>query len=124
ALLALFPAIALTWPIKKIAAATAMAGAVGYCLFSGADVATQRALIMTLTMLGAILADRPALSMRNLAFAAILCLALEPEAVLGPSFQMSFSAVACLVALAEWQAARAGRGEASLGPVARALRHA
>lgn len=124
ALLALFPAIALTWPIKKIAAATAMAGAVGYCLFSGADVATQRALIMTLTMLGAILADRPALSMRNLAFAAILCLALEPEALLGPSFQMSFSAVACLVALAEWQAARPGRGEASLGPVARALCHA
>ncbi|GGG24301.1 ComEC/Rec2 family competence protein [Chelatococcus composti] len=124
AILALFPAAALTWPIKKIAAAAAMAGASGYCLFSGADVATQRALVMTLIMLGAILADRPALSMRNLAFAAILCLALEPEAVLGPSFQMSFSAVACLVALAEWQAGRHGGREPPSGPVSRALRQA
>ncbi|MBM6595757.1 ComEC/Rec2 family competence protein [Microvirga pudoricolor] len=98
--LALAPSIALRWPVKKIAALVAMAGAVIYCVFSGSEVATVRSLIMTLVMFGAILADRPALSIRNLAVAALIVLAREPEALLGPSFQMSFGAVAALVAFA------------------------
>ncbi len=98
--LALVPILALTFPIKKIAAGTAMVGVTAYCAFSGWDVAAERALIMTLVMLGAVLVDRPALSMRNLALAAILALAREPEALLGPSFQMSFAAVAGLIACA------------------------
>ncbi|GAA0237244.1 hypothetical protein LNAOJCKE_1672 [Methylorubrum aminovorans] len=98
--LALVPVLALSWPIKKIAAGAAMLGVTAYCAFSGWDVAAERALIMTLVMLGAILVDRPALSMRNLALAAILALAREPEALLGPSFQMSFGAVAGLIACA------------------------
>jgi competence protein ComEC len=100
AVLALVPRLALTWPIKKIAAAFAMVGVSAYCVFSGWDLAAQRALIMTLVMLGAILVDRPALSMRNLALAALIALAREPEALLGPSFQMSFGAVAGLIACA------------------------
>jgi competence protein ComEC len=104
ALLALSRTLALRWPIKKLAALAAMAGATAYCMFSGAEVATVRSLIMTLVMLGAILVDRPALSMRNLALAAIIVLLREPEALLGPSFQMSFGAVAALVAFAErWE---------------------
>ena len=55
---------------------------------------------MTLVMFGAVLADRPALSLRNLAIAALIVLAREPETLLGPSFQMSFGAVAALVAVA------------------------
>jgi competence protein ComEC len=103
-LLALSQTAALYWPVKKLAALAAMAGATGYCIFSGAEVATVRSLIMTLVMLGAILVDRPALSMRNLALAAIIVLLREPEALLGPSFQMSFGAVAALIAFAErWQ---------------------
>lgn len=98
--LALVPILALTWPIKKIAAGAAMLGVTAYCAFSGWDVAAERSLIMTLVMLGAILVDRPALSMRNLALAAMLALAREPEALLGPSFQMSFGAVAGLIACA------------------------
>ncbi|MCJ2082999.1 ComEC/Rec2 family competence protein [Methylobacterium sp. J-090] len=100
ALLALVPALALRWPIKKIAAACAMAGVTAYCVFSGWDIAAERALIMTLVMLGAILVDRPALSMRNLALAALIALAREPDGLLGPSFQMSFGAVAGLIACA------------------------
>ncbi|KRE16560.1 hypothetical protein ASE63_15210 [Bosea sp. Root381] len=104
ALLALSRTLALRWPIKKIAAVAAMIGATAYCLFSGSEVATVRSLIMTLVMLGAILVDRPALSMRNLALAAIIVLLREPEALLGPSFQMSFGAVAALIAFAErWE---------------------
>lgn len=98
--LALVPILALALPIKKIAAGTAMVGVTAYCAFSGWDVAAERALIMTLVMLGAVLVDRPALSMRNLALAAILALTREPEALLGPSFQMSFAAVAGLIACA------------------------
>ncbi|TVR10586.1 MAG: ComEC family competence protein [Salinarimonadaceae bacterium] len=104
--LALSPALALRWPIKKIAAVAALCGALAYCVFSGAQVATVRALIMTGVMLGAILFDRPALSMRNLAVAAVIVLALWPETLLGPSFQMSFGAVAGLIAGAEWMRRR------------------
>ena len=100
AILALVPHLALFWPIKKIAAGAAMAGVSAYCVFSGWDVAAQRSLVMTLIMLGAILVDRPALSMRNLALATFAALAREPEALLGPSFQMSFGAVAGLIACA------------------------
>ncbi|HEY5797310.1 MAG TPA: ComEC/Rec2 family competence protein [Bosea sp. (in: a-proteobacteria)] len=104
ALLALSQTLVLRWQVKKIAAIAAMIGAVAYCVFSGAEVATVRSLIMTLVMLGAILVDRPALSMRNLALAAIIVLLREPEALLGPSFQMSFGAVAALIAFAErWE---------------------
>lgn len=104
-LLAASQTLALRWPVKKLAAGAAMIGATAYCLFSGAEVATVRSLIMTLVMLGSVLVDRPALSMRNLALAAIIVLLLEPEALLGPSFQMSFGAVAALIAFAErWQA--------------------
>jgi competence protein ComEC len=98
--LALVPRCALFWPVKKIAAGFAMTGVTAYCAFSGWDIAAERSLVMTLIMLGAILVDRPALSMRNLALAALICLAREPEALLGPSFQMSFGAVAGLVACA------------------------
>ncbi|WP_343234581.1 ComEC/Rec2 family competence protein [Microvirga splendida] len=99
ALLALTPGLALLWPVKKIAAVAAMIGATIYCVFSGSDVATERSLIMTLVMFGAVLADRPALSIRNLSIAALIVLAREPEALLGPSFQMSFGAVAAMMAL-------------------------
>jgi competence protein ComEC len=101
ATLALGPWMVLNLPAKKIAAAVAMLGATAYCIFSGSDVATERSLVMTLVMLGAILFDRPALSMRNLAIAAIIVLLREPETLLGPSFQMSFAAVAALIAYAE-----------------------
>jgi len=110
AILALAPALALLWPVKKIAAIAAMAGATVYCIFSGADVATERSLIMTLVMFGAVLVDRPALSIRNLAIAALIVLAREPEALLGPSFQMSFGAVAAMMALVPLMHRKHGEG--------------
>ena len=101
AFLSLFPAIALNYPVKKISAAFAMLGATAYCIFAGSEVATERSLIMILVMLGAVLVDRPALSMRNLGVAALIVMIREPESVMGPSFQMSFGAVAAMVALFE-----------------------
>ncbi|MGL4812873.1 MAG: ComEC/Rec2 family competence protein, partial [Beijerinckiaceae bacterium] len=63
--------------------------------------------------------------MRNLAIAAIIVLLLEPETVMGPSFQMSFAAVAALIAGAEWH--HAHRSALQDGPAdwfSRATRHA
>lgn len=123
ALLAAIPAIALSHPIKKYAAAAAMVGATFYCIFSGSEVATERSLIMTLVMLGAILVDRPALAMRNLAISALIVMAREPESILGPSFQMSFAAVASLIAANQvWQAWRARNPAPQHGPLAGFLR--
>ncbi|HEY2068765.1 MAG TPA: ComEC/Rec2 family competence protein [Rhizomicrobium sp.] len=107
ALLALFPSIALNWPIKKWAAVAALGGAAFYLIISGGAPATVRAFIMLATMLSAILFDRPALSMRSVALAATIILLAEPESLIGPSFQMSFAAVIGLVAVAEWEQKRA-----------------
>ncbi len=57
-------------------------------------------------MLIAVLADRPALSMRALALAATVILLLGPESLVEPGFQMSFAAVVGLIAVAEWEATR------------------
>jgi competence protein ComEC len=52
-------------------------------------------------VLGAVIMNRRALTMRNLAFAVLAVVAIEPEAILGVSFQLSFAAVAALVAVME-----------------------
>src|SRR5271165_1673480 len=100
-LFALSPTLALNYPIKKWAAGVAMAGSLLYDVATGSRVGTERALVMTLIVLGAVIMDRRALTMRNLAFAVFAVVAIEPEAILGVSFQLSFAAVAALVAVME-----------------------
>ena len=104
--LALIPGFALRYPIKKWAAIFAMTGAVAYDIMTGSRVGTERALFMTMIMLTAVIVGRPALTMRNLALAAIVVIAFEPEAIMGASFQLSFAAVAALVAVYEARVAR------------------
>jgi competence protein ComEC len=106
ALLAAVPALALRFPIKKWAAFAALLGAGFYLAISGASASSSRAFIMLAMMLLAVLLDRPALSMRSIALAATVILVLRPESLLEPGFQMSFAAVACLIAVAEWEQAR------------------
>ncbi len=62
-----------------------------------------------------ILLDRSALSFRLIAWAAVVVLAIAPESLLSPSFQLSFAAVAALIAAYEMLRDRfrrlfAGRG--------------
>ncbi|HEY1962600.1 MAG TPA: ComEC/Rec2 family competence protein [Rhizomicrobium sp.] len=116
AFLALFPAIALTQPIKKWAAVAALGSATFYLVISGAATPATRAYIMLAAMLIAILFDRPAISMRSVAIAATIILLLEPETLIEPGFQMSFAAVVGLVAVAEWERARE-RSESSWLPL-------
>ena len=56
---------------------------------------------MTGLVLVAIMIDRSAISMRLIAWAAVLVLLFEPESLTGPSFQMSFGAVCALIATYE-----------------------
>jgi competence protein ComEC len=99
ALLALFPSLTVGYPIKKWAAAAALAAALFYLLLSGNDVATQRSFFMTAVVLIAVLVDRRAVTFRTLAVAAMIVLTLAPQALVHPSFQMSFAATLGLVAL-------------------------
>src|SRR6201991_4089188 len=99
ALLALFPTLTAGFPIKKWSAAAALAAAAFYLLLSGAEVATQRSFFMTAVVLIAVLVDRRAVTFRTLAVAAMIVLVLAPEALVHPSFQMSFAATLGLVAL-------------------------
>ncbi|MGH6931462.1 MAG: ComEC/Rec2 family competence protein, partial [Dongiaceae bacterium] len=99
--LALVPRIALYQPVKKWAAIVALFGTFFYMLLAGATVPPQRAFIMTGLVLLAVIFDRTALSMRTVAGAAMVVLLLRPEALIGPSFQMSFAAVVALIAAFE-----------------------
>src|SRR6202047_2068612 len=101
ALLALFPVLTVAFPIKKWAAAGALAAAAFYLLLSGAEVATQRSFYMTAVVLIAVMVDRRAVTFRTLAVAAMIVLTLAPEALVHPSFQMSFAATLALVALVQ-----------------------
>lgn len=101
ALLALWETVALNRPIKKWAAGAALAATAFYLLLSGATIPTQRAFLMSGLVIVAILLDRKGVTMRSVAWAAIAVLAIHPESLLGPSFQMSFAAVVALVAVYE-----------------------
>lgn len=83
---------------RKPAAIGALIAASLYLVLSGAAVSTQRAYIMAFVVLMGVLFDRQAFSMRSLALAAMLILLIAPESVIEPGFQMSFSAVAALIA--------------------------
>lgn len=114
ALLALSPALVAGSPIKKWSAAVALVAAAFYLLLSGAEVATQRSFLMTGVVLIAVMADRRAITFRTLAIAATIVLVLAPEALVHPSFQMSFAATLGLVALiAEGMPALFARSESS-----------
>ncbi|HEX9904331.1 MAG TPA: ComEC/Rec2 family competence protein, partial [Propylenella sp.] len=104
--LALSPRLALARPIRKWAALAAILVATIYLALSGGSVATVRAYVMAVVMFSAMLVDRPAISMRNLAIAAFIVVALKPEGVIEPGFQMSFGAVMALIAAWEFWGAR------------------
>jgi len=100
-LVALWPWLALRVPGKKIAALAGLVAVGGYLVISGAPPPAERAAVTAAAAFLAILVDRQAISLRTLAIAALVILAVQPEAACGPGFQMSFAATAALVALAE-----------------------
>ena len=95
--IALVPPLALRVNAKKIAAVISLGVAWFYLLLSGSNVATERAFLMVCVMLGAVLLDRRAITMRSVALSATALLLLRPESLLDPGFQMSFAATIALI---------------------------
>lgn len=127
-LLALSPWLALHLPLRLIAAGAAAVAAIGYTLLTGAEVPTVRSCVAALLVLVALAIGREAVTLRLVATGAVIVLLFWPEALVGPSFQLSFAAVAAIIALHEqprvkaWFAAREeGRGRAVLRGLASLL---
>lgn len=102
AVLALVPPLALYIEIKKTAAIFSLFGAAFYLLLSGASVATERAFIMMAILFVGIIVDRPGITLRNVAAAALIILLSKPESLVDVGFQMSFAAVTALVSVFEF----------------------
>ena len=98
---AAWPWLALRVPGKKIAAVAGLIAVGAYLVVSGAPPPAERAAITASIAFLAILLDRQAVTMHGLAVAAFVVLAIQPEAIVTPGFQMSFAATAALVALVE-----------------------
>lgn len=97
--LALWPWLALRVRLPLAAAGIAALSGVLYTLVTGAEVPTVRSCIGAVLVLAALALGREPLSLRMLAVAAFFVMLLWPEAVAGPSFQMSFASVIAIVAL-------------------------
>nr|WP_150290317.1 ComEC/Rec2 family competence protein [Sphingobium estronivorans] len=99
--MALSQRAALDWPLMLIAAGGGALAGIGYTLLTGAEVPTVRSCVAALLVLGGLALGRDAITLRLVAAGALVVLLLWPEALVGPSFQMSFAAVTALVALGE-----------------------
>ncbi|MBT5239546.1 MAG: DUF4131 domain-containing protein [Rhodospirillaceae bacterium] len=98
---ALIVPVAERYNTKKFAALAALGAALFYLVLSGANIPAQRAFIMIGVVFFAVLIDRTALSLRTLAWAAMVVLLLKPDALVGASFQLSFAAVIALITVYE-----------------------
>ncbi|MGJ8528260.1 ComEC/Rec2 family competence protein [Maritalea sp.] len=85
--------------IKPMAALVAIGVAIAYLLISGSNLATQRATLMLVLAFMAIIVGRRAITMRNVALAAIVIILMFPHEIFKPGFQLSFAAVVGLVAV-------------------------
>ncbi|GAA5099399.1 ComEC/Rec2 family competence protein [Bartonella acomydis] len=114
--LALFSVFASYYSTKKFAAVAALMMTAFYLLLSGVAVSAQRSFVMIAVMLVAVLCNRSALTMRNFSIAGLITLSLKPHEILGPSFQMSFSATAALIAFFDWWSGKLSYGTRKTTP--------
>ncbi|HEV7293545.1 MAG TPA: ComEC/Rec2 family competence protein [Devosia sp.] len=98
-LMAATPSLPTALPTKKLAALGGLVAAFGYLLLAGGvgNVPAFRSTLMLALVFGAVLAGRRALTMRNVAFAALVIIAIDPASVFRASFQLSFAAVVALI---------------------------
>jgi competence protein ComEC len=123
-LLALWPWLALRVRLPLAAAACGALAGIGYTLLTGAQLPTVRSCVGAVLVLGALALGREPLSLRMVAVAAVFVLLLAPEAVVGPSFQLSFASVLAIVALHGAAPVRAFLAPREESWIARIGRHA
>lgn len=121
-LLALIPWLALRVRLPVVAAGFGALAAIGYTLLTGAQVPTIRSCIGALLVLAALVIGREPLSLRLLAVGAFVVLLFWPEALAGPSFQLSFAAVLAIVSVHGSAPMRRWLSPREEGMVARLLR--
>ena len=121
-LLALSETLALRFNLVLVAAAVAAAAGIGYTLLTGMQVPTVRSCVAALLILAGIALGRDAISIRLIATGALVVLVFRPEALAGPSFQMSFAAVTSIVALHSTAWVRKHLQRREEGPIVRTLR--
>lgn len=121
-LLALIGPLALRVPVPLVAAGTAALGAISYTLLTGAQVPTIRACAATMLVLIAMALGRQAISLRLIAAGALFVLAIWPQSLTGPSFQLSFAAVTAIVALHELPVMKAFVSRQGRGFLSRTMR--
>lgn len=100
-LLALNPWLALRFRLRLFAAGAGAVAAIGYTALTGWQVPTVRSCVAAVLVITALMLGREAITLRLVAAGAFLVLLLFPDALAGPSFQLSFAAVAAIVALHE-----------------------
>lgn len=98
-LLLFWPALSLRVPTRALAAIAAALGAWTYVLLSGAEVPAVRSGLTASIVLLAVALGRDPFSLRLIALAAATILVARPEALLSPSFQLSFAAVTAIILL-------------------------
>jgi competence protein ComEC len=98
-LLALSERLALRFNLVLVSAGVAAAAGIGYTVLTGAQVPTVRSCVAALLILLGLALGRDPISLRLVAAGALIVLIFRPEALAGPSFQMSFAAVTAIVAL-------------------------
>ena len=122
-LLAFFPFVALRVRLPLLAAGVGALVGVFYTVLTGAEVPTVRSVSGSLLVLAALALGRDPLSLRLLAAAAVFVMLLWPEAVLGPSFQMSFASVIAIVAFSTSAPIKAFLSHSHEGRLTRLARH-
>lgn len=98
-LLALSERLALRFNLILVAAGVGALTGIGYTLLTGAQVPTVRSCVAALLVLAGIALGRDAISLRTLAVGALLVMLFRPESLAGANFQLSFAAVASIIAL-------------------------
>jgi len=84
-------------PVHKAAIIVGFFPLLGYAMITGLAPPAQRALIMTTVFLVAVLLDRQWCSINTLSVAGLLVLAIDPAALFGASFQLSFTATLAII---------------------------
>ena len=106
-LLALSTRVATRLPLTIVAAGAGAAAGIGYTLLTGAEIPTIRSCVAAvLVVLGGAL-GRQAFTLRLVATGALVIMIMWPDAVVGPSFQLSFAAITSLIAFHEWPPVKA-----------------
>ncbi len=108
-----FPLLYIWVPLKKLAAMASIPSIVGYCLLVGARSATVRATIMGLVVSVALISDRRWRSWNSLCIAALAILLVYPLSLYAVDFQLSFAAVAGILAVVSGATRVSARGSQS-----------